>query len=495
MKRSLVMSLSVSLLFLFICPSIAHCDPSGAAVGWGKNFWGVCDVPEPNSGFVAISSHMNHVLGLKEDGTIVAWGWNSCGECDVPDPNSDFVAVAGGSCHSLGLKSDGTVVAWGANDHGECDVPEPNSDFVAIGAGENSSIGLKSDGSVVAWGWNYYGQCDVPEPNSGFISIAAGFWHHMALRPGGEIVAWGMNIYGQCDVPEPNAGFTAIAGSEDHSVGLRSDGTAAAWGRNHVGQCDIPSPNEGFVAVSAGGSHGMGLKLDGTVVVWGENDYGQCDVPAPNSGFFAIAAGEGHCIGLRTLATPVESVFYATEASDGQEVLLRWSVSECEGAVGLRVYRAVSAEGGCGCLTSEPLPWQREGSHIDSSVWPGGEFWYELRAVLASGEEVLVCEHRPSIAVPGEVTSCIRSLAPNPTSGVVEIGYSLSRGCRSAGITVHDVAGRIVARLGPVPLIQGHSSQYWDGTSDAGQRLASGVYFVRFEVDGSVTRRRVVLIR
>ena len=69
------------------------------------------------------------------EGEIVAWGRNDYGECNVPAPNTDFVAVAGGYGHSLSLKSDGSIVAWGLNGAGQCDVPAPNEDFVAVAAG------------------------------------------------------------------------------------------------------------------------------------------------------------------------------------------------------------------------------------------------------------------------------------------------------------------------------------------------------------------------
>ena len=78
--------------------------------------YGQCEVPVPDSGFVAVTAGEYHCLGLKADGSIVAWGRNDNGQCNVPAPNSGFVAVAAGYVHSLGLKSDGSIVAWGSTD-------------------------------------------------------------------------------------------------------------------------------------------------------------------------------------------------------------------------------------------------------------------------------------------------------------------------------------------------------------------------------------------
>ncbi|HOL78054.1 MAG TPA: hypothetical protein PKY35_13595, partial [Candidatus Hydrogenedentes bacterium] len=90
-----------------------------------------------------------HSLGLKQDGSVVAWGRNNEGQCDVPSPNTGFVAIAAGYAHSLGLKQDGSVVAWGRNNEGQCDVPSPNTGFVAIAAGGYHNLGLKQGGNVV----------------------------------------------------------------------------------------------------------------------------------------------------------------------------------------------------------------------------------------------------------------------------------------------------------------------------------------------------------
>ena len=268
-------------------------------IGWGNNDYGQCNVPEPNTDFVAVAAGYNHSLGLKSDGSLVAWGYNGNGRCDVPDPNTGFVAVAAGSGHSLGLKSDGSIVAFGNNGDGQCTVPDPNTSFVAVAAGNSHSLGLKSDGSIVAWGWNNFGQRNVPEPNTSFVAVAAGYGHSLGLKSDGSIVAWGWNDYAQCDVPDPNTGFVAVAAGGYHSLGLKSDGSIMAWGDNGAGQCDVPDPNTGFVAVAAGFEHSLGLKSDGSIVAWGWNDDGQCDVPDPNTGFVAVAAGYGHSLGLK----------------------------------------------------------------------------------------------------------------------------------------------------------------------------------------------------
>jgi alpha-tubulin suppressor-like RCC1 family protein len=137
-----------------------------------------------------------HSFGLKADGSIVAWGRNDTGQCDIPSPNSNFIAVSSSSVlldevysgHSLGLKTDGSIVAWGLNKYGQCNVPTPNSGFVAIATGWNHSLGLKADGSIVTWGDNYYGQCDIPLPNTGYVVIATGGYHNLALKAEGAIV-------------------------------------------------------------------------------------------------------------------------------------------------------------------------------------------------------------------------------------------------------------------------------------------------------------------
>ena len=275
-------------------------------LAWGNNSYGQCNIPSPNSDFIAIAAGGYHSLGLKQDGSIIACGENWAGQCDVPSPNAGFAAVSAGIYHSLGLKTDGSIVAWGWNVNGQCNIPSPNAGFVAVAAGWYHSLGLKEDDSIVACGDNGAGQRNIPLPNAGFNAVSAGGYHSVGLKEDGSIVAWGWNYYGQCNIPSPNADFIAVSAGANHNLGLKADGSIVAWGDNSYDQCNIPSPNSGFIAVAAGGYHSLCLKADGSIVSWGRNNYGQCDIPSPNAGFVAIAAGLYHSLALRVdNATPV----------------------------------------------------------------------------------------------------------------------------------------------------------------------------------------------
>ena len=105
----------------------AEGDAGSAAVAWGRNHQGQCNVPFSNYGFTAVAAGAFHNLALRSDGSIAAWGVNSYGQLNIPAPNSGFTAMAAGAHHNLALRCDASIDAWGYNDSGQCDVPAPNS--------------------------------------------------------------------------------------------------------------------------------------------------------------------------------------------------------------------------------------------------------------------------------------------------------------------------------------------------------------------------------
>lgn len=271
----------------------------GPIVAWGRNVEGQCNVPPPNSDFIAVAGGRYHSLGLKANGTVEAWGGNYDadgiyrGQSNPPVPNRGFVAIAAGWYHNLGLRTDGSIVVWGDTSNGKGAVPVPNSNFDAIAAGCYYSLGLRGDGSIVAWG----GGMPSPNPNGDFVGVFAGHASNYGLRADGSIVAWGECGFGTCTIPGENRGFLAADGGAWHSLGLKANRSIVSWGECAMSQCAVPAPNADFVGIAAGFTFNLGLKSNGSIVGWGQNPYGQLDVP-PVTGFIAVGAGDSHSLGL-----------------------------------------------------------------------------------------------------------------------------------------------------------------------------------------------------
>lgn len=176
----------------FICPNsdaIFAVDNDGSVWGWGSNFYVSGDnsshgrisnyltdeyYPTPVKlanlhGVNSISSGMDFVLVLENDGRLSSWGANDKGQLGtgtVADSvwqyfNMSFVlnnvkAMSAGYEDSVALKNDGIVWIWGIEENHTLD-PSPRqvpgiSDVVAVSAGYTHYMALKSDGTVWVFG-------------------------------------------------------------------------------------------------------------------------------------------------------------------------------------------------------------------------------------------------------------------------------------------------------------------------------------------------------
>ena len=105
----------------------------------------------------------------------------------------------------------------------------------------------------------------------------------------------------------------------------------------------------------------------------------------------------------------------------------------------------------------------------------------------------------PTGAEEGEVfANRLGHARPNPFNPLTTIEYSLSSPGR-VSVRVYDLAGRIVRTLADRGGEAGEHKIVWDGTTDSGARVASGVYFVRMEaadhMDAFHATRKLVLLK
>ncbi|MBD3349592.1 MAG: T9SS type A sorting domain-containing protein [Candidatus Eisenbacteria bacterium] len=190
--------------------------------------------------------------------------------------------------------------------------------------------------------------------------------------------------------------------------------------------------------------------------------------------------------------TPVEGSFFASVDPEGA-VIVRWSLGSPVDVDGVNVYRSLAQEGPYVRLNEEPLA-PGEASYLDGTVWPGTEFWYDVRVVVGEVEEPLVSGPM-SVTTGGTLVTAVRSTSPNPFTEQTTIHHDIAAVVGGVRLVIYDVAGRVVRTFDHSPEHPGRYEVTWDGKNDAGGRVASGVYFCSLEAAGERSTRPIVLLR
>ncbi|MBN2171991.1 MAG: VCBS repeat-containing protein [Candidatus Krumholzibacteriota bacterium] len=85
---------------------------------------------------------------------------------------------------------------------------------------------------------------------------------------------------------------------------------------------------------------------------------------------------------------------------------------------------------------------------------------------------------------------------PNPFNPKTHIRFTLTgEGQRPVRLSIHDVRGRLVAKLVDEALPAGTYVQSWQGRDDSARAVASGIYFARLQVDSQVETRKLTLLK
>lgn len=90
--------------------------------------------------------------------------------------------------------------------------------------------------------------------------------------------------------------------------------------------------------------------------------------------------------------------------------------------------------------------------------------------------------------------SSLSAPRPNPFNPSVRVAFELARPGRAL-VTVHDVAGALVATLSEGVLSVGHHEVDWHGCGDEGREMPAGLYLVRLSTEDGADTRKVSLIR
>ena len=127
-------------------------------------------------------------------------------------------------------------------------------------------------------------------------------------------------------------------------------------------------------------------------------------------------------------------------------------------------------------------------------VWPSGTM--QTLVGVAANQRLTVRELAGVVTGVGDDEAPVRPVLaafPNPFRADTRISFSLAkRGPVELG--VYDVTGRLLRRLENGILDPGVHETPWDGRTDSGRRLASGVYFYALRTNDRTEVKRVVLL-
>jgi outer membrane protein assembly factor BamB len=222
------------------------------------------------------------------------------------------------------------------------------------------------------------------------------------------------------------------------------------------------------------------------------------------------------CDGENTAVPPIEDMECAV-VEEG--VLVSWK-HESAGAVGFNVYRMDAsapvspgefraraalegADSVADLLAARAGEGERDGlvrlnngmigehEYLDRDVVEGGRYAYLVGAVSADGEEVLAGP--VEVSVDRTVAALHLAAAPNPLRVGSCLDFAAPAGV-SASLRIYDASGRLVRDLfsGTSP---GGGHIVWDGRSNAGVPVASGVYFLRLTAGEEAATRKVAFVK
>jgi subtilisin-like proprotein convertase family protein/Zn-dependent metalloprotease len=166
-------------------------------------------------------------------------------------------------------------------------------------------------------------------------------------------------------------------------------------------------------------------------------------------------------------------------------------------AEGFNVYRR--AEAGARVRLNESLLTGQEGrvEYVDAQAnFAAGTLLFYSVGVVRGGSEIAISDELEFRVGAGALPTAfaLYDNYPNPFNPLTTIKFDLPRDGRVA-LRVYDLSGRAVRTLVDGDLVRATHTYQWDGTDDAGRRLASGTYYYRVESDQRVATGKMTLVK
>jgi hypothetical protein len=142
------------------------------------------------------------------------------------------------------------------------------------------------------------------------------------------------------------------------------------------------------------------------------------------------------------------------------------------------------------------------GIATDNSGSQGRSYWYQASSgwanqasnfMVRAGVGDVISDVEPETPGVAHEYSLMQNY-PNPFNPETTIPFSLAN-TGNMTLAIYNITGQKVATLVSGNQVAGNHVAIWNGTSDTGQTLASGLYFARLDAEQFSQTRKLVLLK
>ncbi len=175
-------------------------------------------------------------------------------------------------------------------------------------------------------------------------------------------------------------------------------------------------------------------------------------------------------------------------------VTIKWKANSETDVYEYAIYRGTTAS----FTPSSPLVKVRGLQYQDVLSQTGGTYYYKVSAIDASGNESpytavsILTGVENSGGVPTEFA--LGQNYPNPFNPTTEITFAIPKQT-NVKVVVYNLAGAEIATLVNQSMSAGNYRAMWNGRTDDGRTVASGVYFYHLQAEGFTATKKMTLLK
>jgi predicted CXXCH cytochrome family protein len=177
-------------------------------------------------------------------------------------------------------------------------------------------------------------------------------------------------------------------------------------------------------------------------------------------------------------------------------VTLRWKANTDADVYQYAIYRGTTAN--FDPTGTTPLAKVRTTQYQDAVSQTGVTYYYKISAIDVSGNESSYTGVSVLTSIESEngipTDFALSQNYPNPFNPTTEIKFSLPKQS-SVKVVVYGLSGDVVATLVNQTMSAGNYRIVWNGRSDDGRSVASGVYFYHLQAEGFVATKKMTLLK